>query len=170
MDGPWIALLIATPVILMVAATVWLVRRLLRARDAADARMALLCRGHTPVLTEPMAQFFGLQALGPTQMRGNGRLALVDDTVVFVQLVPHRVVRIRIDEIIEIGDAKGFLGKTQFQPLLKITWRPRHSSTIADEVGRGDGLSEHVAAWRIRDLATWQAALRRGQPAAVGPR
>lgn len=121
----------------------WLLRRL---ESAGQARALALAGSTPPLLLEPRALCFGFKALGVTQVRGNGCLALTPDRLVFAMWVPARDFVIEREQIIQVDTARSHLGKTQFTALLRVRFR----------TPAGD---EDVVAWRLKELAPWLNAL-----------
>jgi hypothetical protein len=95
-------------------------------------------------------RFFGRASAGRGQIRGNGDLALTADELVFVMWVPRRTLRIPRPAIEAVDTPRGFLGKTSGARLLRVQWRD------------GDAVDE--AAWEVRDVDTWVAALGVPEP------
>ncbi len=81
------------------------------------------------VLRESDANSFGVESLGPRQVRGNGTLALTADELLFAQWIPNRLFRIRRGWIIDVTTPRSHLGKTMVSRLLKVTWTTESGST-----------------------------------------
>jgi hypothetical protein len=149
MGGLGTVVLVILPIAAVLVAVVgfylWLMRRIAERRTDLDA----IAAGRQRLRLDQRANCFGLQSLGKTQARGNGFLALFEDELVFLQWIPKRDVRIRLDRVIAVDETSGFLGKTIGRPLLRVVWR--------------DPERRDSAAWWVADLAGWRAALdRRG--------
>lgn len=116
-------------------------------RTAARAETTLeqALAGRRPARAETV-RGLGVESRGRAQVRGTGRLALVEDELVFVQWVPRRETRIPLGSIEAIETPRVFLGKTVGRRLLAVSWRT------------ADGAPER-AAWEVRDLDAWRAAL-----------
>lgn len=97
------------------------------------------------LLLETMAQSFGEESRGPTQLRGNGALALTKTDLFFFQYVTKRELCIPLAAIESVSFVRSHLGKTQFTNLLHV----RHQK---------DGGSDAIA-WRLPDPAVWKARL-----------
>lgn len=116
-----------------------------RERIAADVRARLGAERVTAL--EDGANCFGVESKGRAQIRGNGVLAATDDEILFVMWFPRKEVRIRRDRITAVERAKSHLGKTVFQPLLRVRF--------TDDQGNPDSV-----AWWVSDVSTWEAALQ----------
>jgi hypothetical protein len=126
-----------------------LVRKVRRRKDEALAEIERdVLRGRAPRRLET-ANFLGLLSKGPVQLRGNRTLGLTDDEIAFVMWFPRQTFRIPLHDILEVDDPKSHLGKTVFQPLLRIRWR----------IGAGE---ETVAYW-VRDASGWIEALQQAR-------
>jgi len=147
-------LLILVPVggvALLVAVLIGSLRR--RARAAAR-RAAMHAGGAVPLLSEP-ANYMGRESRRGREIRGNGRLVLTGDLLVFAMYVPARDLVIPRDAITAADTARGHAGRRVGRPLLRVAW---------DEGGG----PERVA-WWVREPDRWLAAL--GAPGAppAGP-
>lgn len=80
-------------------------------------------------------------------MRGNGNLALTKHELLFAQWVPNRLLRIRLDSIVDVTTVRSHLGKTIRKDLLKVVW----STDL--------GTKDSIALW-VADLDGWLEALR----------
>jgi hypothetical protein len=87
---------------------------------------------------EAGALFFGQESRGAGQMRGNGTLIFASSEIIFEQWVVDRKFRIPYRDIESVDLPKSFLGKTQFVPLLRVSYT-------------SDGGSRDSMAWRVRD-------------------
>lgn len=121
----------------------WLLRPL--ARPGAARALGLL-GGRDPVLVDELANCFGVESAGVTQLRGNGCLALGPDLLVFAMWLPKRDIVIPRNRIQAVDTAGSHLGKTVMRRLLRVAWT------------REDGTQDRVA-WFVRDLDAWLAAL-----------
>jgi hypothetical protein len=133
-------------VLVLLAATVWFVRGVLRrAEQQLDAALA----GQPVLLRDSMANFFGLSSLGPVQLRGNGSLALTSEKLAFMRAMSKQPpLMIPLSAIQKVESTRSHLGKTVGRPLLTV-----HFVNAAGEVD--------VVAWLVRDLDRWLAALGR---------
>src|SRR5512134_3616363 len=89
------------------------------------ARRAQAARERFPNarLIVPGANFFGQQSHGVTQMRGNGTLVLTDSELYFERWLLRRDYHIPLSAIQGVETPNSFLGKTVFQPLLKVIFQ-----------------------------------------------
>jgi len=143
------------PIIIALAIAVFLVpfifiRRLLR-RALREVRTGY--PEHVRILTDPMANLFGLASLGRRQVRGNGILLMTDSEVYFRMLAPRREIRFSLSAIRSLSTPRGFLGKTKGRALLGIEFT-------------GEDGARDSAAWMVRDLESWlsELASRTGVP------
>lgn len=102
-------------------------------------------RGERPQL-EGTARLIGVKSRGLGQIRGTGTLALTARELVFVMWAPRRELRVSRDAIEAVETGHGVAGKRVAGKQLHVRWRT------------ADGLDE--AAWGVRDLPAWMAALR----------
>ena len=86
----------------------------------------------------------GLESRGPTQVRGNGRLALTADELHFRQWVPNRETRIPLAVVTAVETKRWWLGKSVGSRLLCVRWRTPEGG-------------EDAMAWQVRDLDRWLA-------------
>ncbi|RLV55530.1 hypothetical protein D9V41_10590 [Aeromicrobium phragmitis] len=91
------------------------------------------------------ATLFGWAADRRDQRPGPGMLGLGPDTLVFVQLMPEREVRIERSAITSVTADRHFMGRTSNRELLVVTW---------DDNGMGD-----AAAFVVNDLPAWRERL-----------
>lgn len=98
------------------------------------------------VLTDAVANCFGIESLGRKQVRGRGTLVLTVESLVFEQWVPNRLLNVPLAQITKVDTARSFLGKTRGTRLLRVAW---HTA---------DGGSDR-AAWRVEDLDAWLRGL-----------
>lgn len=148
--SPWLPMLryvLMAVVALTVAATVSFIWKLRHNIRAQAERVSDWSAGRNVVLVDKMANFFGRQSLGMTQLRGNGCLVASDDDLLFVQLMPLRAFEIPRKDITAVETPSSFLAKSRFTPLLKLDF------TTSD--GQRDS-----AAWQVRDLDAWLKLLR----------
>ncbi len=121
----------------------WLLKKTIaNQREKVQAKLG----GQQILIEDPFANFFGVRSRTPFQLRGNGFLAATTEEVVFLMLWPARMIRIPRARMTGMNRTRFFLGKTVGHPLLEIRFN--------DEAGRPD-----AAAWLVRDLAAWEAAL-----------
>jgi hypothetical protein len=111
-----------------------------------------------PALRRSDARSLGITSLGAGQIRGNGVLALGPSELLFLQAIPRRELRVRLEDVRAVETTRRHLGKSVGSELLRVTW-----------ISAG---AEDSAAWEVRDLAGWLAALdsARGSAAAGEPR
>lgn len=112
----------------------WALGRVTRKRAALIAE-----RFPNTKLIVPMANFFGQESKGVTQLRGNGIMVITSSEVYFQQLVTNREWHIAFGSIQEVETVKSHLGKTIGRPLLKIRY--------INPEGRIDTI-----AWWVRNL------------------
>ncbi len=99
-------------------------------------------KGEKILLSEKSANFFGQKSQGHTQIRGNGILILTDRMLYFKMWMPDKTIQIPLEWINKIEKVNGFLGKTKFRPLFKITFYNKY------------GLEDEVA-WLVQDPDKW---------------
>lgn len=121
----------------------WLLRPLSR---PGAARARALLGGREPVLADDLANCFGVESAGAAQLRGNGCLALGPDLLVFAMWLPKRDIVVPRTRILEVDTPRSHLRKSVGRPLLRVAW------------AREDGVQDR-AAWFVRDLDAWLAAL-----------
>jgi hypothetical protein len=146
------------PTALVVGVIVWFVLRLRRTVAQRRAELEAILAGRTPIRRDDSVNCFGLESLGPTQMRGNGLLALAKDELVFLQFMPNRVVRVPLDRISVVDECGSWLGKSVFQSLLRVAWQ--------------EGAGQERAAFWVRDTSGWRATIddaRKNSRAVSGP-
>ncbi len=115
--------------------------------SAQAAGQALYTVRHEALLdTRQGANFFGQHSVGMTGIRGNGILLLTDQRLYFLMWLPRKEVSIPLQNITNVEATRTFLGKTKGYKLLKVTF--------LNEAGEED-----AAAWAIKDLDDFQAAL-----------
>jgi hypothetical protein len=112
-----------------------------RARETALALLAA-----EPVLVDDAANFFGRESRGVLQLRGNGCLALSDDTLAFAMWFPRRTLVVPRASITAVEATDSHLGKRIGRPLLRIRFT-------------GPDGEPDAAAWYVRDLPRWRATL-----------
>lgn len=133
------------PLAIVVAVIVFMAVKLKKTVAKRRVEMKEILAGRTPIREDGQVNCFGLESLGSMQLRGNGLLALVDDELVFLMFVPKRIVSMPLDRIVVVDECDGWLGKTVFQPLLRVAWHE----------GAGQ---ERVAFW-VRDVSGWRASI-----------
>lgn len=101
------------------------------------------------------ARSFGQRSKGAGQVRGNGALALFDDELVFVQLIPKVEIRVPRERITDVAKVAAFNGKASGAELLVVEWRT------------GEGDATDAAAWQLSDLRGWLEALELPRPDAT---
>jgi hypothetical protein len=117
-----------------------------RVRHGAAEHLAQLS-GQPDVVRTSGANCFGIHSKGKWQNRGNGTLILTAERLVFEPVVGNNRVDQRRDAITKVDTVRSFLGKSIFRDLLHVEWR---SDTGTDS-----------AAWFVKDLDGWLAALRK---------
>lgn len=135
-----VAILLAVAVTLAVALI--FVRRLARS-GRQQIRTSL--RGELAEL-EGNARLIGVESRGRGQMRGTGTLALTARELVFVMWAPRQELRIPREAIESVETGHGVAGKRVAGKQLHVRWRT------------AGGVDE--AAWGVKDLAAWMAAMR----------
>ncbi len=91
------------------------------------------------------ARSFGQRSKGNHQVRGNGALALFEDELVFVQLIPATEIRVPRKAITAVSSIQTFKGKSSGTELLLVEWT--------------DGDTSDAAAFQLTDLRGWLEAL-----------
>lgn len=94
--------------------------------------------------------FFGLKSKGLSQIRGNGALLLTKEYLYFEMWIPKKKVKIPLEKIKNIEEAKSFLGKTRFTPLLKIDFIDENNQ-------------KNSCAWQVRKLKKWIAIINQNR-------
>jgi len=109
------------------------------------------------IVSEPAANYFGLESRGGGQSRGNGALVLTADQLWFHLLVPTQELTIRLADVTDVALVDGHLGKSVGRALLRVRFR--------GEAG------EDAAAWLVADPERWQReiAARSGARPAPSP-
>ena len=141
--GPVLYTLVPKAIVL--GLIVFMFARLKKTVARRRVEMQEILAGRTPIREDSSVNCFGLESLGPMQLRGNGLLALASDELVFLMFVPRRVVSMPLDRIVVVDECDSWLGKTVFQPLLRVAWQE----------GAGQ---ERVAFW-VRDPSGWRASI-----------
>jgi len=93
------------------------------------------------------ANFFGRDSLSRNQARGNGILAILNETLYFEMYMPKRTLEIPLGMIRDVERATSFLGKTKMQPLLVVHFM--------NEYGH-----DETAAWLVSNLSKWEETLK----------
>ncbi|MCS6977429.1 MAG: hypothetical protein NZM31_10540 [Gemmatales bacterium] len=107
-----------------------------------ESRIQETYRSDEILLQNLMANSFGLESLGLSQVRGNGALVLTRQGLHFFQYVPKREVRIPLTAIMAVSLTKSHLGKVTVYDLLKVEF-------LAD--GQKDSI-----AWYVANAAEWK--------------
>jgi hypothetical protein len=118
----------------------WLRTLRIRARAEAEA----VARGRIARVDE-CAVFRGTSGRGSAPF-GSGCLVLTDQELVFVQWVPHRVLRIDRAAVVRVDRVHTHLGQASLAPLLAVTWR-------------GEGGEERNSGWRVQHCEEWTRQL-----------
>jgi hypothetical protein len=100
------------------------------------------------------ANFFGRSSGGLGQIRGNGVLLLTADELYFLMFAPRKELSVPLDSVTSVTTPRSHLGKSVGMRLLRVDFR--------SETG------EDAAAWALRDVDGWTAALRRSQSQLIG--
>ena len=98
------------------------------------------------LITDDMANFFGLESLGSWKIRGNGVLMLTEEELFFGMWKPKKEFSIPLNSIIEVTNPKSHMHKSVFRPLLKVIFK--------NESGDLDSV-----AWYVRHLDKWNEIL-----------
>lgn len=134
MDAILIVVIVVAVILVTLVGVFWTLGRVTRKRAALIAE-----RFPNTKLIVPMANFFGQESKGVTQLRGNGIMVITSSEVYFQQLVTNREWHIAFGSIQEVETVKSHLGKTIGRPLLKIRY--------INPEGRVD-----TVAWWVRNL------------------
>lgn len=134
-----IILLVVLWLILLSTVLLWATRRLGRRRE----KEILTQFDAQKIVLQAAANFFGQQSRGRGQLRGNGLLILTNDELYFAMWWPRREWRLPRGKITGAEIVKSFLGRTRFQPLLKINF--------LNATGQAD-----IAAWLVAEPEKWQ--------------
>ncbi len=94
---------------------------------------------------ETWTNFFGIESLGYTQLRGNGALVLTKEGLHFHMLLPKREYEFRLAELRGTEIVRAHLGRSVGRELLKV-WFER------------DGVTDSVA-WLVAEPEAWRAAI-----------
>ena len=135
-----VLLVLAINIVIWIPVLLWIRLRAAKASDQMERELA-----RQPTRMKGRVRFFGRASAGTGQMRGNGDLALTAEDLVFVMWVPRRTLRIARPAITGVDTPRGFLGKTSGHRLLRVHWQ---ENGVVDE-----------AAWEVRDVDAWVAAL-----------
>ena len=98
------------------------------------------------LISDELANFFGLESLGAWKVRGNGVLILTKEELFFGMWKPKKEIKIPIKSILDITNPKSFMHRSVFRPLLKINFK--NPSGDFDSV-----------AWYVRHLKEWNEIL-----------
>ncbi len=98
------------------------------------------------IAVERMASFFGVQSAGKFQLRGLGTFVLSRSEIYFERLLPRKAFHIPIDSIIGVETPLSFLGKTRFNPLLKVVFTNAQGQpdAIAWDIPNREGLKSQI--------------------------
>lgn len=97
------------------------------------------------LLSETLAQSYGQQSRGATQLRGSGALALTSNELYFLLYVPQRELRIPLASVKAVSMPHSHLGKSGGVKLLHV---------LFTHEGGDDAI-----AWRLPDPEAWKAKL-----------
>ena len=98
------------------------------------------------LITDDIANFFGLESLGLWKIRGNGVLLLTEEELFYGMWKPKREFSIPLNSIIKVTNPKSHMHKSVFRPLIKVIFK--------NESGNLDS-----AAWYVRNLDHWNEIL-----------
>ena len=98
------------------------------------------------LISDEMANFFGLESKGVWKVRGNGVLILTKEELFFGMWKPKKELIIPIISILEVTNPKSHMHRSAFRPLLKISFK--NESRDLDS-----------AAWYIKHLNDWNEIL-----------
>jgi hypothetical protein len=135
-----VALVLGINILVWVPMLVWIRHRARAGAATLDQELE-----GEPTRMAATVNFFGRLSAGRGQVRGNGNLALTAEELVFVQWLPRRTLRIPRRDITAVETPRSFLGKSQGVELLCVHWSGE------------DGNDQ--AAWRVRELDKWVAAI-----------
>ena len=85
----------------------------------------------TAITIVPNVNFFGQESKGAMQLRGNGTFVLTRDEIFFERWLPRAEYVVPLSHIQSVETVNGFLGKTVFQPLLKVVYQNPSGQTDA---------------------------------------
>jgi hypothetical protein len=97
-------------------------------------------------LKDNSANYFGRDSLKKNQPRGNGVLAIFNETLYFELYVPRKSIEIPLSMITGVERGTSFLGKTKMTPLLIVHF--------LNEFGQ-----DETAAWQVKNLPAWEKTL-----------
>ena len=123
----------------------YMLRRLQKRQAAAVMKRF---EGRRLLAISSSANFFGLSSRGLRQLRGNGILALTEDTLFFQLWLSRNCIEIPVKSISGIATPRIFLRKSILRPLLRVDF--------TSDKGRPD-----AAAWYVKKLPEWKEALER---------
>lgn len=101
---------------------------------------------HKEIYAEADANCFVVESKGMTQIRGNGFLLLTSQELLFRMFVPVKDIIIPLTSIRKIDIVTWHLGKSVFQPLLKVYFKNKK------------GAQDSVA-WWIENPEDWKLLL-----------
>lgn len=147
MNSVLMVILIVVPSLL---ALLFVLRLFLRhVADSMNSLITVQFNADDVVKQEPLANFFGQESKGKGQVRGNGALILTHEALHFFLAAPRRSWEVPLSDITAISFPDSHLGKSKFQPLLKIDF-------ILD--GEADSL-----AWLVTDPESWKHEILEAQ-------
>ncbi|MBD3229097.1 MAG: hypothetical protein GF329_12990 [Candidatus Lokiarchaeota archaeon] len=94
------------------------------------------------ILVSKWANFFGQKSKGSKQVRGNGVLVLTKEELFFQMFLPKRILKVSINDIIDVKKESHHLRKTKYIDLLKVEF--------IIENGEEDSV-----AWWVKKLEDW---------------
>lgn len=118
----WILGIVAL-VLLALGGLLWFLSRKLKAlRIQREDEVSRALAGQEIRFRDPSANFFGVESLGRTQVRGNGILTVTGEGVHFLMWVPRREFWVPAEKITGVETARAHLGKTMGRDLVKLTY------------------------------------------------
>ncbi len=124
--------------------------------------VARLTRGKNVIRLDWGANYFGRQAGGRGQVRGNGALILTGRELIFILAYPRRETVIPLTGITGVSLARSHRGRTIFQKLLKVEFAAEPGAVTSDPNPGADAI-----AWSVPDPAAWQQAVESARRRAV---
>jgi hypothetical protein len=147
MSALTIVLLVVGLVVLILAIVLGTLRIVVgRVRKSSAEKIATRFGSEEVVRSDPMANFFGLESKGTTQIRGNGALVLTPTVLWFSRVGSSEPLEIPVTAIREVDLVSSHLGKTVGRKLLHVRFETPQGS---------DGV-----AWWTKDVEGWKEILR----------
>ena len=101
--------------------------------------------GQDIILQTGNASSFGQTSKGIKQIRGNGALILTTEDIRFLMAVPRNEIEIPLSQVTSVSLPKSHLGKTVFQPLLRVEFESLEGK---DSI-----------AWAVQEPSKWKNAI-----------